>query len=54
RSTRPVLRRQRQMCIRDRHRSVALAKRLAEYLNEIFEYNVYVHHRDAHIESGER
>ena len=47
------------MCIRDsctggQHRSVALAKRLAEYLNEIFEYNVYVHHRDAHIESGER
>ncbi|WP_258180467.1 hypothetical protein, partial [Staphylococcus aureus] len=24
------------------------------YLNEVFEYNVYVHHRDAHIESGEK
>ncbi|WP_257877351.1 hypothetical protein, partial [Staphylococcus aureus] len=23
-------------------------------LNEVFEYNVYVHHRDAHIESGEK
>jgi len=41
-------------CTGGQHRSVALAKRLAEYLNEIFEYNVYVHHRDAHIESGER
>ena len=38
-------------CTGGQHRSVALAKRLAEYLNEIFEYNVYVHHRDAHIES---
>ena len=41
-------------CTGGQHRSVALAKRLAEYLNEIFEYNVYVHHRDAHIESGGR
>ena len=41
-------------CAGGQHRSVALAKRLAEYLNEIFEYNVYVHHRDAHIESGGR
>ncbi|WRN75317.1 RNase adapter RapZ [Staphylococcus aureus] len=36
------------------HRSVALAERLGNYLNEVFEYNVYVHHRDAHIESGEK
>ena len=41
-------------CTGGQHRSVALAKRLAEYLNEIFEYNVYVHHRHAHIESGGR
>ncbi|MEJ7525689.1 hypothetical protein WL578_12950, partial [Staphylococcus epidermidis] len=27
---------------------------LGEYLNEIFDYNVYVHHRDAHTESGEK
>ena len=41
-------------CTGGQHRSVALAKRLGEYLNEIFDYNVYVHHRDAHIESGEK
>ncbi|HBO2456979.1 TPA: hypothetical protein L4H46_006222, partial [Pseudomonas aeruginosa] len=41
-------------CTGGQHRSVALAKRLGEYLDEIFDYNVYVHHRDAHIESGEK
>ncbi|PDR70231.1 RNase adaptor protein RapZ, partial [Listeria monocytogenes] len=41
-------------CTGGQHRSVALAKRLGEYLNEIFDYNFYVHHRDAHIESGEK
>ncbi|WP_412519615.1 RNase adapter RapZ [Staphylococcus simulans] len=41
-------------CTGGQHRSVALAKRLAEDLNESYDYNVYVHHRDAHIESGER
>ena len=40
-------------CTGGQHRSVALSKRLGEYLNEVFDYNVYVHHRDAHIESGE-
>lgn len=39
-------------CTGGQHRSVALAKRLAEDLNESYDYNVYVHHRDAHIESG--
>ncbi|BCN34416.1 TPA: RapZ family nucleotide-binding protein [Staphylococcus aureus] len=41
-------------CTGGQHRSVALAERLGNYLNEVFEYNVYVHHRDAHIESGEK
>lgn len=41
-------------CTGGQHRSVALAKRLAEDLNDSYDYNVYVHHRDAHIESGER
>ncbi|MGA4514912.1 RNase adapter protein RapZ [Staphylococcus caledonicus] len=39
-------------CTGGQHRSVALAKRIGEELEEIFDYNVYVHHRDAHIESG--
>ncbi|MBO1200004.1 RNase adapter RapZ [Staphylococcus simiae] len=39
-------------CTGGQHRSVALAERLGNYLNEVFDYNVYVHHRDAHIESG--
>ncbi len=39
-------------CTGGQHRSVALAERLGNYLNEVFEYNVYVHHRDAHIESS--
>lgn len=39
-------------CTGGQHRSVALAKRIGEELNDIFDYNVYVHHRDAHIESG--
>ncbi|MDU6507801.1 MAG: RNase adapter RapZ, partial [Staphylococcus sp.] len=38
-------------CTGGQHRSVALAKRIGEELNDIFDYNVYVHHRDAHIES---
>ncbi|MGV3065163.1 RNase adapter RapZ [Staphylococcus simulans] len=41
-------------CTGGQHRSVALAKRLAEDLNDSYDYSVYVHHRDAHIESGER
>lgn len=41
-------------CTGGQHRSVALAKRLAEDLNESYDYDVYVHHRDAHIESGEK
>lgn len=41
-------------CTGGQHRSVALAERLSKYLGEVFNYNVYVHHRDAHIESGER
>lgn len=41
-------------CTGGQHRSVALAKRIGEELTEIFDYNVYVHHRDAHIESGVR
>ncbi|HDT8472361.1 TPA: RNase adaptor protein RapZ, partial [Staphylococcus pseudintermedius] len=40
-------------CTGGQHRSVALAQRLAEELKQIYDYNVYVHHRDAHIESGE-
>lgn len=40
-------------CTGGQHRSVALTKRLGEYLNEVFDYKVYVHHRDAHIESGD-
>lgn len=40
-------------CTGGQHRSVALAKRIGEELRESFDYNVYVHHRDAHIESGE-
>ncbi len=39
-------------CTGGQHRSVALAKRIGQELGEIFDYNVYVHHRDAHIESG--
>ncbi|UDI78835.1 RNase adapter RapZ [Staphylococcus taiwanensis] len=39
-------------CTGGQHRSVALAKRIGEELRDIFDYNVYVHHRDAHIESG--
>ncbi|PNZ90583.1 RNase adapter RapZ [Staphylococcus devriesei] len=39
-------------CTGGQHRSVALAKRIGEELEDIFDYNVYVHHRDAHIESG--
>ena len=41
-------------CTGGQHRSVALTKRLGEYLNDVFDYKVYVHHRDAHIESGEQ
>lgn len=41
-------------CTGGQHRSVALAKRIGEELRESFDYNVYVHHRDAHIESGEK
>ncbi|KMS28035.1 nucleotide-binding protein, partial [Staphylococcus aureus] len=41
-------------CTGGQHRSVALAERLGKYRNEVFEYNVYVHHRYAHIESGEK
>ena len=41
-------------CTGGQHRSVALAKRLAEYLTEIFEYNVYEHHRDANNVNGDR
>ena len=39
-------------CTGGQHRSVALAKRIGAELNESFDYNVYVHHRDAHVESG--
>lgn len=39
-------------CTGGQHRSVALAKRIGAELQESFDYNVYVHHRDAHIESG--
>ena len=39
-------------CTGGQHRSVALAKRIGAELNENFDYNVYVHHRDAQIESG--
>jgi len=39
-------------CTGGQHRSVALAKRISTELNENFDYNVYVRHRDAHIESG--
>ncbi|MDO6152339.1 RNase adapter RapZ, partial [Staphylococcus aureus] len=41
-------------CIGGQPRPVALAERLGNYLIDVFEYNVYVHHRDAHIESGEK
>lgn len=41
-------------CTGGQHRSVALAKRIGESLRESFDYNVYVHHRDVHIESGEQ
>lgn len=41
-------------CTGGQHRSVALAQRLAEELKQTFDYNIYVHHRDAHIESGEK
>lgn len=41
-------------CTGGQHRSVALAKRIAEDLRGRFDYNVYVHHRDMHIESGEK
>ncbi|EKU48499.1 RNase adapter RapZ [Staphylococcus massiliensis] len=41
-------------CTGGQHRSVALAQRLSEDLKEIYDYNVYAHHRDAEIESGER
>lgn len=40
-------------CTGGQHRSVALAQRLAEELKQTYDYNIYVHHRDAHIESGE-
>lgn len=39
-------------CTGGQHRSVALAKRIGAELRESFDYNVYVHHRDAHVESG--
>ncbi|UXR70009.1 MULTISPECIES: RNase adapter RapZ [unclassified Staphylococcus] len=41
-------------CTGGQHRSVALAQRLADELQRIFDYNIYVYHRDAHIESGEK
>lgn len=40
-------------CTGGQHRSVALARRLAEELQQIYDYNIYVYHRDAHIESGD-
>lgn len=39
-------------CTGGQHRSVALAKRIGAELKEKFDYNVYVHHRDAYVESG--
>ena len=39
-------------CTGGQHRSVALARRLTGDLNKAFNYNVYVHHRDAKKESG--
>ncbi|MDN6838828.1 MAG: RNase adaptor protein RapZ, partial [Staphylococcus equorum] len=39
-------------CTGGQHRSVALAKRIGAELRESFDYNVYVQHRDAHVESG--
>lgn len=41
-------------CTGGQHRSVALAQRLADELQRIFDYNIYVYHRDAHIESGDK
>ncbi|MEJ7220178.1 RNase adapter RapZ [Staphylococcus gallinarum] len=41
-------------CTGGQHRSVALAKRIGADLQDSFDYNVYVHHRDAHVESGVR
>ncbi|PTL17395.1 RNase adapter RapZ [Staphylococcus gallinarum] len=41
-------------CTGGQHRSVALAKRIGVDLQDSFDYNVYVHHRDAHVESGVR
>ncbi|MBH9580327.1 RNase adapter RapZ [Staphylococcus felis] len=41
-------------CTGGQHRSVALAQRLSEELKQTYDYNIYVHHRDAHIESGEK
>ncbi|RIP35899.1 RNase adapter RapZ [Staphylococcus gallinarum] len=41
-------------CTGGQHRSVALAKRIGSDLQDSFDYNVYVHHRDAHVESGVR
>ncbi|MCG7340083.1 RNase adapter RapZ [Staphylococcus sp. ACRSN] len=41
-------------CTGGQHRSVALAKRIGTDLQDSFDYNVYVHHRDAHVESGVR
>lgn len=38
-------------CTGGQHRSVALAKRLGEDIEENFDYAVYTSHRDAHIES---
>ncbi|QLK85540.1 RNase adapter RapZ [Staphylococcus sp. 17KM0847] len=41
-------------CTGGQHRSVALAQRLSEDLQKKYDYNIYVRHRDAHIESGEK
>ena len=41
-------------CTGGQHRSVALAQRLSEDLRQHFDYDILVHHRDAHIESGDK
>ncbi|UEX89733.1 RNase adapter RapZ [Staphylococcus ratti] len=41
-------------CTGGQHRSVALAQRLSEDLKQHFDYDIYVHHRDAHFESGDK
>lgn len=41
-------------CTGGQHRSVALAQRLSEDLKQQFDYDIHVHHRDAHLESGDK